>query len=165
MSESRRLARSLVEPEAITLESRYGRAESIERLRHAAGAFRTELEGERVTIVADHARLEARWEGGAQDLRLEGQFVPGRTTRFALYGMSLVMTLLMAASAWLLLATEVGTARFLVPLFTVLAVLALPFVFTGMASVAEADRSRIRKALRVALQDEEARYRKWEQED
>src|SRR5688572_15972360 len=134
MSESRRLARSLVEPEAITIESRHGRAESIERLRQAARVFRTELEGERVTIVADNARLEGKWEGGAQDLRLEARFVPGRRTRFALTGMSLVMTLLLAASAWLLLATEAGSARFLVPLFTLLAVLALPFVFTGMAS-------------------------------
>jgi len=158
------MARSLVEPEPLTLESRHGRAESIERLRRAARAFRAEFDGERVTIAADSAHLEARWEGGAQDLRLEGQFVPGRKTRLALYGMSLVMTLLIAASAWLVLATETGSARFLVPLFTGLAVLGLPFVFTGMASVAEADRSRIRKALRVALQDEEERFRKWDED-
>ena len=162
MSESRKLARSLVEPEEVRLESRHPRAESIARLRDAARAFRVELDGERVAIAADSARFEGRWEGGAQDLRLEGRFIPSRRTRLALYGMSIVMTLLLAASGWLLLATEAGSARFLVPLFTGLAVLALPFVFTGMASVAEADRSRIRKALRVALQDEEERFRKFD---
>lgn len=164
MSETRRLARSLVEPEALSLESRYGRAESIERLRGAASAFRAELDGEHVVIAAENARFEGQWEGGANDLRLVGTFVPRRGTKLKLHVMSLVMLALVAASAWLILHEEGGTTRFLVPIFTVLAVLALPFVFTGMASIAEGDRASIRKALRVALLDEESGYRKWQDE-
>lgn len=155
MSESRRLARSLVEPEPFTLDSGFSRVESIERLRHATRAFRTTLEGERVTIVAPSARLEARWEGGGDSVRLVGEFRPGRRMGIALQVLSLVFLLLVAASGWLLWRSDAGAARFLVPLVTVLGVLALPFVVTGMASTGEADRSRIRKALRVALRGEE----------
>ena len=158
MSESRRLARSLVEPEPLAMESRFPRAESIERLRKAARAFRTTLEEGRVSIVAPSARLEARWEGPADGLKLVGQFMPGRRMGIALRILSLVFLVLVAASAWLVWRTETGAARFLVPLATVLGVLALPFIVTGMASTGEADRSRIRKALRVALQDEAEGY-------
>lgn len=160
MSESRRLARSLVEPEPLVMESRFPRAESIERLRRAARAFRSTIEGDRVSIVAPSARLEARWEGPADGLELVGRFVPGRRMRIALQVLSLVFVLLVAASVWLLWRTDTGAARFLVPLTTVLGVLALPFIVTGMASTGEADRSRIRKALRVALQDEEEGYKR-----
>ena len=163
MSEMRRLARSLVETEHLTLDSRYPRAESIERLRESASALHAELDGEHVAITQGKARFEGQWQGGAGDLRLEGRFEPRRATRLALNVMSVAMLLLVAASIWLLAGDGGGAARFLVPLFTLLAVLALPFVFTGMASIAEADRSRIRKALRVALQDEDASFRKWEE--
>lgn len=160
MSESRRLARSLVEPEPLSMESRFPRAESIERLRRAARAFHTTVEGERVSILAPSARLEARWEGPADDLRLVGEFRPGRRTGLALRILSFIFLLLLAASGWLVWATETGAARFLVPLLTLLGVLALPFIVTGMASTGEADRSRIKKALRVALRDEQEGYKR-----
>ena len=165
MSESRRLARSLVEPEPFSMESRHPRAESIERLRHAARAFRATLEGERVSIVAASARLEARWDGPADGLKLVGEFRPGRRTAIALQILSLVFLLLVAASGWFVWRTDTGAARFLVPLVTVLGVLALPFIVTGMASTGEADRARIKKALRVALQDEQEGYKRVVDED
>lgn len=168
MSESRRLARSLVEPEPFELASRFTREESIERLRRASSAFRTTIQGDRVSIVAASARLEARWEGSVDQWKLLGEFKPGRRMGIALQVLSLMFLLLVAASGWVIWATDTGAARFLLPLLTVLAVLAFPFIIAGMASTGEADRSRIRKALRVALQDEEERLppaRKWDGEE
>ena len=165
MSESRRLARSLVEPEPFSLESRFPRDESIERLRRSGRAFQTMVVGERVSIVAASARLEARWEGSVDRWKLVGEFKPGRRMGIALQVLSLIFLLLVAASGWVIWATDTGAARFLLPLVTVLAVLAFPFIITGMASSGEADRARIRKALRVALLDEEERYRRVVDED
>jgi len=61
-----------------------------------------------------------------------------------------------------------GTTAFLVPMITVLAVLGLPFLVLGLASQREADESRIRKAIRVALMDEEEAFppmQRWADED
>ena len=157
MSEARRLARSLVEPEALEVESLFPRAESIERLRNATRHLSSQLDLERVTIVAPRARYEAHWEDGSGVARLVGEFRPEPRSRRILTGLSIGMTLLLVASAWLIAETDAGAARFLVPLFTGLATLALPFVAIGMASVNDADRARIRKTLRVALREESER--------
>ena len=167
MSEARRLARSLVEPEALAVDSLFARAESLERLRHATRQLSAQLDMERVTIEAQRARYDARWEGSDKGVRLAGEFQPEPRARRILTGLSAGMTLLLAASAWLILQTEAGAARFLVPLFTALATLALPLVVIGMASVGEADRARIRKALRVALRGESerlSRAQSWDDE-
>ncbi len=161
MSETRQLARSLVEPEPVSFDSRHPRAESIERVRAAARAFELDLDGERVVITSRNARYEGKWEGSADALRLEGVFIPGKRVQGFLKATSAVMVLLMAASTWILWSGgDDSPARFLVPLVTLLAILGLPFVVTGMASAREADKSRIRKALRVALVDEEVRLPK-----
>ena len=167
MSESRRLARSLVEPEPLEMKSRYPRHESIERVRRSTRAFTATMEGDRVSIVAQGARLDARWEDAMDTVKLVGEFRPGRRMGIALQVLSLVFLVLVAASGYVVWRTDTGAARFLIPLLTVLGVLALPFIVTGMASTGEADRASIRKALRVALLDEEERLRakKWDDED
>ena len=70
--------------------------------------------------------------------------------------LSLGMALAVAVSAWAI-ATLEGPMQFMLPLFTVLATLALPFVALGLASNREAAESRIRRAIKVALQDEPER--------
>lgn len=168
MSETRQLARSLVEPEPATFDSRHPRAESIERIRTAAHGFELDLDGEHVVIAARNARYEGKWEGSADALRLDGEFIAGPRVKGFLKAISAMMVLLIAASAWILWSGgDESPARFLVPLVTLLAIFGLPFVVSGMASAREADKSRIRKALRVALQDEEERMpkmQKWDDE-
>lgn len=156
MSETRQLARSLVEPEPASFDSRHPRAESIERVRGAARGFELDLDGEHVVITARNARYEGKWVGSADALRLEGEFIAGTRVQGFLKITSAVMVLLVGASAWILwTGADESPARFLVPLVTLLAILGLPFVVTGIASAREADKSRIRKALRLALEDEE----------
>ena len=63
---------------------------------------------------------------------------------------------------------ERGPAQFMLPLFTVLAILGLPFVALGLASQRDAAESRLRRAIRVALLDEAERLpppQRWEDED
>ena len=55
------------------------------------------------------------------------------------------------------IATQEGTLRFLLPLFTVFAALAVPFVALGLGAQREAEEARIRKAIHVALLDEAQR--------
>ena len=167
MSETRRLARSLVEAEPLTMDSRHSRAESIERLRTAAHAFRATLQGDRVEIAADDAAFVGHWEGGAGDLRLVGELRPPRRNRItlAILSMTLFAILVAAVAAWFSGRTH---ERWLMPIIAVLATLFMPYFVIGMASHGESDRARIRKALRVALADEEEGFppaRKWDDEE
>jgi hypothetical protein len=83
-------------------------------------------------------------------------FKPSKSVRHFLDATSVVFMLLVAASAYVILRTEEGALRFLLPLFTGLAVLALPFVTLGIASSREALESRVRRAIKAALVDDEA---------
>ena len=164
MSETRRLARSLVEPEPITMESRYPRAESLERVRDAARAFAVSVDGEAVSIAAANASFAGRWDGGAGDLRLVGELRPAARyrSRLAAISLTLLAVALLAAGAWIIEAPAVQ--RYSLTITFALAALFMPYLVIGMASAGDSDRARIRKALRVALQDEEERMpqaRKW----
>jgi hypothetical protein len=84
-----------------------------------------------------------------------------------LKALSAGMALAVAASAWAI-ATQEGALQFLLPLSTVLAILALPFVALGLASQREAEEARIRKAIRVALLDEDESLpprQRWDDEE
>lgn len=166
MSETRRLARALVEPEAVTMDSHYSRAESIQRLRDAARAFTLTADGESVAIAARQASFVGSWQGGAEDLRLVGELRPAPRNRVTLAAISLTLVAvgLLAAGAWIF---DVPTPqRYLMTMMFTLSVLFMPYFIVGIGSSGEADRSRIRKALRVALQDEEERppAKKWDDE-
>ena len=148
MSEARRAARALVERRTERFVSRYGVDESRRRVASAlAGA------SPRRVVFAPSWREES---GRAV---LEATFSPPARTQRFLSITSVVMTLLVAASAWALLAPGTDAAlRWLLPLSTAFAILALPFVFVALGSQREADEGRLRKALRVALLDEEERH-------
>jgi hypothetical protein len=158
MSEMRRAARALVEHRTERFESRYPLSESRARLERAL--VNLDLTGA--------APFSATWfeDGGKAIVQVD--FFPRPRTQALLTGSSAVLSLLVLASAWLLFTREDGTARYLVPLFTGLTILAFPFVALALSSNRAAEESRIRKAIRVALLDEEPRFppaHRWNDED
>jgi len=155
MSEIRRLAKALVETRVERFESRHPREEAERRL--DAGLARARLAG---------ATLFAR-QWSAEGQVLEATFAPVPRTQVILRMLSLGIAAAVGVSVWVL-ANEEGAVRFLMPLFTGLAILALPFVAVALGSQREAEEERIRRAIRVALLDEEERLppqQRWEDED
>ena len=159
MSEARRAAKALVARRTERFESRHGAEDS--RARLDAALARANPEGRVV--------FEPVWTSEEGRTILEARFSPpARTARFLKFT-SLVMVLLIAACAWALASKEAGEAlRWLLPLSTAFTILALPFVFVALGSQREAEEGRIRKAIRVALMDEEEKLpprQKWDDED
>lgn len=157
MSEMRRVARALVERRSERIESRHAVAESKQRLE--AALVRARLEG---ASAFTHAWHEV--DGKAM---LEASYAPPPSMQRLLQAISVVMVLLLAATAWAI-ATQEGAIAFLVPLVTVFAILGLPLVTLGLGSRRAAEEARIAKAIRVALLDEEERLppqQRWKDED
>jgi hypothetical protein len=136
----KRAARALVETRTERFESAFGLQET--RARVAAAMERARPGG---ATVADLSWTEA------PVVALEVRFSPPPSTRRVLKALSAAMALAVVASAWAL-AAEDGALRFLVPLSTGLAVLAMPFVALGLASRRAAAESRIARAIRAALE-------------
>jgi cytochrome c biogenesis protein CcdA len=144
----KRAARSLVERRIERFESRHGLDESRERLREALSRAR----------IAEPWPFEARWTDAPGQVVLEATYEPSQRTRAFLMGLSLGFTALLATSVWAVTRTSEGSLRFLMPMFTLLAVLGFPFVTLALASNRDALESRVRKAIRAALLDEDERF-------
>ena len=158
MSEMRRAARSLVERRSERFESRHDLATSRQRL---------DASLRRAGIERD-ATFELAWSEADGKAMLDVHFLPTRRIRRFLQMLSVGMVALVALSVWVLRRADEGAQRFLLPLFTVLAILALPFVTLGLASSRAAQEARIRRAIRIALLDEEERFppqQTWADED
>jgi hypothetical protein len=144
-SEMRRIAQSLVQSRAASFTSRHPRAESEARARAALAP-----------IEPTRLRLESRWSEDAAGPRLDVDFLPAPRTQRFLQITSLVLIALVAASVFAVMSEGVGrTLGFLVPLTTVLALLALPFVVAAFGAQREAEEASIRRALKRALMDED----------
>ena len=157
MSEMRRTARALVETRSERFESRHPLAASKARLEES-------LARARPTGRSAFGQAWSEHEGRAI---LDATFAPPTSTARLLKGFSIGMAVALGASAWAV-ATQEGTVAFLVPLLTVLATLAVPFVALGLGSQREAEEARIARAIRVALLDEEERLpprQRWSDED
>lgn len=158
-SEMRRSAKALVEHRSESFESRHTIEESKARL---AAALRK-------AGLTDLAQFSATWRNVGDRAILDAQFAPSPRTQRFLKIASFVMLLLMASCVWALASAEEDRAlKFLVPMFTVLAILGFPLVALALASQREAEESRIRKAIRVALLDEEEKFpaaQRWQDED
>jgi hypothetical protein len=157
MSELKRAARALVETRSERFESRHALAESRARLDSAL-----ERLGSTGSSVFTPTWSEHEGRGV-----LDARFAPPRSTQRLLNVLSLAMSLCVALSAWAIVTLE-GPLQFMPPLFTVLATLALPFVALGLSSQREAAESRLRRAIKVALQDEPERMpppQRWEDEE
>jgi hypothetical protein len=158
MSEMRRAARALVERRTERFESRHDLDASKARLARALERAR----------LPHSPTFEASWIAENGQVVLEARFLPHARTIAMLQVLSLAMVALVALSAWTVTKGDEGALRFLVPLFTVLAILALPFVSLALASSREAREARIRKAIRIALMDEDEAFppqQRWADED
>ncbi len=157
-SEMRRAAEALVERRRERFESRHALAPSQERLEAALAG-----------VPLRYTRLDLAWSGEDGRVLLDASFAPAaRIPRF-LNVSSLAIFALVAASVWLLVSRrEAGAEKFLVPLFTGLAILAFPFAALGLSSQREAEEARARRAIRKALLDEDDAYprpQRWPDED
>jgi hypothetical protein len=158
-SETRRAARALVEHRVERFESRHPLGESQSRL---------------ATAIAN-ARLEGRvefspeWISQGSAAVLEAQFAPPPRTQRFLKGASIAMSLLIGLTIWTIFSPAADSATaWMLGLFTAFAILALPFVFVGLGSSREAEEARIRRAIRVALLDEDPKLppqQRWKDED
>ena len=145
-SEAQRAAKALVDRRIERFESRHTLEESQSRL--AAAIERARPEG-RVVFTP-------RWSTSGGKTILEAGFDPPPRTQRTLMLMSIALMLLILATAWALQSPgEVEPATWLLALFTALTVLGLPFVFIAMGSNRMAEESRIQRAIRTALMDEE----------
>jgi hypothetical protein len=141
MNEMKKAARSLVEARHERFDSHFDLATSRERVAAAL---------QRAGVVAPWPFSEA-WTQAQGRAALELTYPPSAGAQHFLRGMSMGFLLLIAASAWAIVCEESGALRFLLPLFTVLALLGFPFVTLAMASTREARESRIRRAVKAAL--------------
>lgn len=159
MSPMRKAAGGLVEHRRESFVSRHPIGESQARL--SAALAKAGIKGA--------ARFTSEWRTEGERAVLEARFDPSPGTQRFLQASSIGMALLVAASVWAVAAEGVGRPMaFLLSMFTVLAVLALPFVALGLASQRDAEEARIRKAIRVALQDEAEKFpppQRWADED
>ena len=158
MSSMRSAAKGLVETRRERFESRHTLDESRRRLEAAAAKL----------APLKSVRFTPSWTQDQGRAVLDAEFAPTAGTGRLLNALSIGMALLVAASAWAMIASDAGAASFLLPLITVLAILGLPFLALGLASQRDADESRLRKAIRVALLDEEERLppaKKWDDEE
>jgi hypothetical protein len=158
MSGMRSAARGLVQTRIESFESR-----------HPEEASKRRLEQALARVPVRQTGLETRWESREGRTVLVAKFAPSPKTQRFLKALSLGMALLVAASLWALVSAEAsGSTAFLLPMITVLAVLGFPLLVLGLASQREADESRIRKAIRVALLDEDEGFppaRRWDDEE
>lgn len=156
MSEARRIARALLAERDESFATRHPLAQSQARLARALAA---------VPVRATRFAHEWREEQGAPMLQVH--FAPLARTRLWLRAMSVGLTILVACSAWVVAsADEQRTLKILLPIFTVLAILAMPFVVVALGSQREAEEAQVRRAIRRALLDEElAPMQRWADED
>ena len=146
--------------------TRHERYESIRPLEESQRRLGIMLEGQG---VGRKVLYRPSWVTEGTQAILEVELAPPPATLKLLKGLSLGMALLVAASAWVILAPQItGSVTFLLPLMTVLAILGFPMLVLAMASNREAEESRIRKAIRVALLGEEEKFppqQRWKDED
>ena len=154
----KRAAASLMERRSERFESRHGLAESQARL---------DAELDRARIPRPWP-FELAWNEAAGRAILEATYRPSRKVQRFLRGSSLAFMLLVGSSAWAAMRSDEGALRFLLPLATVLAVLGFPFVALALASQRDALESRVRRAVRTALLDEDPAFpprQRWSDEE
>jgi hypothetical protein len=140
----RRAARALVETRVETFEvpgAAEGARERVERALADLGAPRA-------------LRYRGAWDTADGHTTYVGTFEPSPGTPMLLNLTSVAIVALIAVSAWVVLAAHAdSSSRFLLPLLTVLGIIAFPFVIAGFAARREAEESRIARAIRAALAD------------
>jgi hypothetical protein len=157
MSEMKRAAQALLERRTERFESVHPLAESQRRLEAAL---------ERARVPRDD-RFVPRWSENAGRAVLDAEFLPPLRVQAWLRFFSLGMLALILASGYAIARLQ-GSVRFLLPLVTLLAILAFPLFTLALNSQREARESRIRRAIRVALLDADEKFpppQRWADED
>jgi hypothetical protein len=144
-SEMRRMAKLLVERRSESFESRYSREESAKRVERATAA-----------TAPRGMVFETSWRESPAAPILDVTFSPSPGTRRFLNMVSAVLTVLLAVTAWALMTPgEPPVSRVLIAMFTLLVLLAFPFVIVAFAARREAEEANLRRAIRRAIVDEE----------
>lgn len=141
-SEIRRAAKALVGDRVETFAS----TDAVEAAQPRVARALAELGAPRAL------RYAGKWTTLEDRPAYEARFMPHPHTPRVLNLLSLTLVLLVAASAWAIVA-HAGALAFLVPMIAVFAVLAMPLVVTALAARREAEESRIVRAIRSALDD------------
>ena len=157
MSETSRLAKSLLEERDENFASTHPLAESQRRLAKLLAT----------AAPARATRYALAWTEEDGRAHLDVRFSPLPRTRLWLHAMSIGLTLLIACSIWVVVSPrEDSAAKWLLPIFTALAVLAMPLVVVAFASRREAEEAQLRRMVRRALLDEELPpMQRWSDED
>jgi len=143
-SETSRIAKALVASRRESFASRHSRADSEARVATALAS-----------IQPTRLRFESHWREDAAGLVLDASYSPAPGIKRFLQATSIVLVSLIASSVWAVArAGEEGALAFLVPLATVLGILAFPLVVVAIGSQREAEEARIARAIRRALTDE-----------
>ena len=144
-SETSRIAKALVASREESFASRRPREDSEARVAAALAPIRPK-----------RLAFERRWRDDPAGLVLDATYRPAPGIRRFLHATSIVLVALIASSVWAVRSsTQEGVLAFLVPLMTVLAILAFPFVVVAMGSQREAEEATIARAIRRALTDED----------
>lgn len=149
MSEMRKAARGLVATREETLASAHSLDESVRRLKVALPGDEVAATG--VRALRHRTAFDARWI--ADPVQLAGTFTPtARTPRF-LQGLSIAMTLLVAACAWAFAADDVAlTLKAGLVTTMVFALLGFPFIALKLASDRGAEEQAIVRTIRKAFE-------------
>jgi hypothetical protein len=153
-SEMRRAAKALVEPHPHTIKSDYPPGEASKRLDQLADAI-AEVSADNVVIrtpKGDH--FVGTWRPSDGRYVLEGVFLPPPGTQRMLKGFAIALTLLLVATAWTFLTAQETSLKVSTSLFTLLAILAFPYVIVGLSSQRSGREAAIARALQRALERE-----------
>ena len=143
-SETARIAKSLVASREESFASPHSRDAAEARVAAALAP-----------IHPKRVAFARRWRDDSAGLVLDATFHPTPGIRRFLQAASVVLMALIASSVWAVRsADDEGALAFLLPLVTVLAILAFPLVVVAMGSQREAEEARIARAIRRALTDE-----------
>jgi hypothetical protein len=144
-SEMRRAARALVESRVETFASPSAGEPARERVERALAR----VGSPRAFVFA------GRWSERDGQAVYEAAFDPAPGTQRFLNGLSAALMALIAASAWVLVSGSAPpAARFLLPFFTGLAIIGMPLAVIAVATRREAEESRVRRAIRGALEED-----------
>lgn len=153
MSEMRKAARGLVATREEAFASAHSIEESVRRLKAALPGDEVAIAG--VRALRQRTAFDARWIAG-DPVQLAGTFLPTpRTPRF-LQGLSLALTLLVAACAWAFIADDVAlTLKAGLVTTTTFALLGFPFIALKLASDRGAEEQAIVRTIRKAFERED----------
>jgi hypothetical protein len=158
-SEMRRAAQALVERRAQAFRSDYPTHEAMERLRTFAAAgklgdFDVQASEERLALRSQKTGDETfvgRWTADAGGVTLAGEFLPASRTQRDLRAFAVALTVLVVASAWAFLSGQDLGTRASLACFTLLALLAFPYVILGLSSQRSAREAQLERSVRRAL--------------